>query len=732
MQTQGRGGAYSFDGEPSVLSAAASPSVRRAARPPDAKAVDEALLLLARSVQQFHTYPPGSPICQQAVDACVKALVSLDSRDTISFRVAPNALVVDEEPVGTGTLIEQEIARRLHQASIAEVTIERAVSARELARFCSDLVACGDRSAPRAALIDLMTQHGVKRIALRATYRPEVLAVPAVAEPVQELIGRERARRDELLSGGGPVNHLYPPDKGWVRVDPSTPLGTVSLIDLTLLAENPTVLAGMLVRLTDGDGAGGGEEEALSRKYSEVATLFGALDPRLARVMFAKLARAVLDLDSDRRQTLLKKTILPGLLDGRLDGAVLKDFPDLELADSLCLLLDLEAAAPEVVTAALTRLELPAERQAAMLPLLEHRVQTKVGGAPPDNAVDSHARRLVRIDRERAKSVAEFAAFDLAIDEETRAHLTRLTRTIDLSASTGAQLDCLWSLTRLEPNPEAVDRFAARILTLVEVFERNNDWPSFTLWIARLRDLTETLAESRPDVAEVLRGRVAALCTQDRALRLVALAERDDEGKRQAAAMIAALGTPIGTALLTMLPTPAGRGAAHLICDHAALLAPALALGVEGQPSATQRVIARALGFAGHGYEATVGLLLHSRDEQTVREALRALARIGTSRAAALVAASIQEGSGWVVSAAEQTLWHFPKPEADQQVIGLLSRRDFVVRQPDTAGRLIDHVPREHANTAAILESLVALRYRIWNPSLARIGRKARAFLLAG
>ena len=402
------------------MSAAASPSSRRAARPPDAKAVDEALLLLARSVQQFHTYPPGSPICQQAVDACVKALVSLDSRDTVSFRVAPNAIVVDEEPVGTGTLIEQEIARRLHQASIAEVTIERAVSARELARFCSDLVACGDRSAPRAALIDLMTEHGVKRIALRAAYRPEVLAVPAVGEPVQELIGRERARRDELLSVGGPVNHLYPPDKGWVRVDPSTPLGTVSLIDLTLLAENPTVLAGMLVRLTDGDAGGGGEEEALSRKYSEVATLFGALDPRLARVMFAKLARAVLDLDSDRRQTLLKKTILPGLLDGRLDGAVLKDFPDLELADSLCLLLDLEAAAPEVVTAALTRLELPAERQAAMLPLLEHRVQTKVGGAPPDNAVDSHARRLVRIDRERAKSVAEFAAFDLAIDEETR------------------------------------------------------------------------------------------------------------------------------------------------------------------------------------------------------------------------------------------------------------------------------------------------------------------------
>ena len=298
---------------------------------------------------------------------------------------------------------------------------------------------------------------------------------------MQELIDRERTRREELFSAGGPVNHLYPPDKGWVRVDPSTPLGTVSLIDLTLLAENPTALAGMLLRLTDGESAAAEPtEDALSRKYSEVATLFGALDPRLARVMFAKLARAVLDLDSDRRQALLKKTILPGLLDGRLDGAVLKDFPDLELADSLCLLLDLEAAAPEVVTAALTRLELPAERHATMLPLLESRVQTKVGAPRPDSTVDSHARRLLRIDRERAKNVAEFAAFDLSIDDETRQQLTRrLRRDRSGESQPRVQLDCLWSLTRLEPNPEAVDRFAARIQTLVEVVERSGDVASF-------------------------------------------------------------------------------------------------------------------------------------------------------------------------------------------------------------------------------------------------------------
>ena len=82
--------------------------------------------------------------------------------------------------------------------------------------------------------------------------------------------------------------------------------------------------------------------------------LFSALDPRIGRVMFSKLARAVLDLDTERRQALLRRTILPGLLDGRIDATVLQDFPDVDLAESLCLLLDLETAAPEVVTTALS------------------------------------------------------------------------------------------------------------------------------------------------------------------------------------------------------------------------------------------------------------------------------------------------------------------------------------------------------------------------------------------
>ena len=44
---------------------------------------------------------------------------------------------------------------------------------------------------------------------------------------------------------------------------------------------------------------------------------------------------------------------------------MLRDFPDMDLAESICLLLDLETAAPELLTTALARLDLPAERHEA-------------------------------------------------------------------------------------------------------------------------------------------------------------------------------------------------------------------------------------------------------------------------------------------------------------------------------------------------------------------------------
>ncbi|HSC28883.1 MAG TPA: hypothetical protein VLD67_16525 [Vicinamibacterales bacterium] len=691
---------------------------------------------MARAVQQFHTYPPTSPLCRSAVEACQRALASL-ARDQIAFRVAPDELIVDEAPVGRGTLVEIELARRLHAAAVAQGSIEQAASVRELTHFCSDLIACTQRASNRGGLIELLAEHGVDRITLRPAYRPEVLDVGAPTGAAATIIGHQREQRERLFEGGGHVDHLYPPDKGWVRLDPSTQFPSISLIDLALLADDPAALARMLVRLTDDGGTGDDtDHEALTQKYSDVATLFAALDPSLARVMFSKLARAVLDLDIDRRQALLRRTILPGLLDGRIDGTVLRDFPDVDLAESLCLLLDLETAAPEVVTTALARLDLAPEREAAVVPLIERRLSGRDSGDAPQIGLDAHARRLVKVDHERGKSFAEFAAFDLALDPAAVGTLEQIKDTVTDADGLDAQLACLWSLTRLEPNPELVERFVGRATELLNGLEREARWQDVATWLARYRELEDALHDSRPDVAGVISQWRASFCTPERAQRVVELAGGNDESRATAGRVIDALGPAIGPALLAALQSrahdarDAGRASVvQLLCDHAQLVAPALVEALGHLDTATERVVARVLGLAGRGYEAALGGLIARRDEQTVREALRGLARIGSPQAAALVRAEIEKQSAWA-AAAEQTLWHFPPAQTLREMTTLLARREFLLRRPDVAGRILDRVAQAGASgLEPILQQTAGFRYRFWNPSLMRLGRKAQALL---
>ena len=698
-------------------------------------AVDDFLQKLARAVQQFRTYPPTSPLCHNAIDAAERALALLQHRDHIAFRVAPHELIVDETPSGRGTIVEHELARRLHAASIAEVTIEQGASTRELSRFCTDLVRCDDRSNGRMNLIDLLAEHGIDRIALRAAYRPEVLDVSPPTAPVAGLLEQQRQRREELFAGGGPVNHLYPPDKGWVRVDPSAALPTVSLVDLALLCDDPPALATMLLRLTDGESL---EDvtpaDALAQKFGDITTLFGALDPRVARVMLSKLARAVLDLEPDRRQALLRRTILPGLLDGRMEGGVLRDFPDLDLAESLCLLLDLETAAPEVVTSALARLDLPTERQAAVLPLLERRLEERAGTRTADTSVDAHARKLVHVDAARARSLAEFSAFDLSVDVRTIEVLGTIRDGIAATDALTEQLECLWKLTRLEPNPETVERFLQRSARLLASLEQGSRWPELTAWLTQYRELASSLAEARPDVAAVIEAALRAFCTDALAMRLLQLAEQGDDGRAAAGALVRALGPELAPAFLAVVHNrgrdweAARKAAIALLCDHAALMAPSLVPVFGGADAEANRAIARVLGLAGRGYEAALAAQLESGDEHTVRETLRSLARIATPEAAAFVCGAIEKNRGWVAAAAEETLWRFPAAEAHRQVARLLGTREFVLKHPQLATRLLERAAHAGAaDLAPIAADLAPLRFRIWNPALVRLARKAHA-----
>jgi hypothetical protein len=703
--------------------------------------VEDLLGLAARAIQQLHTYPATSPLCISAIDACQRALAALE-RDQLTVRVTPSELLVDDLPTGRGTQVGHELARRLHKASIAAVTFERGASARELARFCEDLLRCSEHNGGGPTLFDLLKEHGVDRITLEVASRPEVLEVGVVPENAVEDIQRERARFDAQLAKGGLINHLYPPQKGWVRVDSASAPPSISLLDLAVLADDPATLASMLLRLTD-DSSDVPAAEALEKKYSDVAMLISALDPRVARRMFGKLARAVLDLEPGTRQALLRRTVLPGLLDGRVDGAILRDFPDIDLAESLCLLLDLETAAPELLTTALSRLELPAERHAAMVPLLDARLREReAAGNGRQTTLTRHARDLVRVDADQSKSFADFAAFDLSLDDMAAGVLEHIRSAVPATDVMVGQLTCLWHLIYLEPNPEAVGRFLDRSFALLVQLEQGGRLAELPSWLGTYRDLSNRLRESRPDVSDTLDSYLGSFCTAERAAWIADVSQVEPDGKRAAAAMIAALGPAVGKSFVDLLERDAERDAAsrqaqgrsravvQLLTEHAAVLAPALAPLLQGRTPGVLRTLLRTLGFAGPGWEESIAAHIVDADEQTAREALRALARVGTPKAASLVVAEIERQHATVGAAAEETLWHFPVTEAQRRTRELLNRRDFTMRYPEATERLLDRAARSGiGDLEPVLLELAPLRFRIWNPALARVARKAHAML---
>jgi len=697
-------------------------------------AVEEFLTLLARAVRQFHTYPETSSMCTDAIAACHRAFTSLERHDRLALRITPHEFLADEVSIGSGGIIERELVHRLHKARVAELEFDHTASPRDFTRFCCDVLRGEDLAQTKTTFAELLTEHGVNLIVPRMAHRPEVLDVGSRPAHIWDLVARDRKRR-ETTTPSGPAQYLYPPEKGWVRLESGASSDSLSLVDLAVLVDDPSDVATMLLRLTDDDPEGEeAQKRALEQKFGDVAMLFAALDGHLARLMFGKLAQAVLTIPTERRKALLQRTILPGLLDGRAAGAVLRDFPDSDLAESLCLLLELETAAPEVVTAALKRLDLPAERSQTIASLVDQRLQQPMAAGADsetkDQKVDRFARRLIRIDATVKKDFSEFSAFDLSIDDHTATAIAAIGPTIDSTDVVGEQIDCLWRLVRLEPDPTLVESFLARTAAHLAALDRSARLDDVRRVVQRFRELADTLAESRPDVAEVIDRGLRVFCTAARTAKWIGLSKAETDAA-PTPAMIDAFGALMAPAFVELLDDPAlqpkTRALTTMLCEHADVLAPGLVLRL-GQcgPTAT-RAIVRVCGYAGPGFEVAVSEHVDSRDEQTVREAFRSLARIGTPRAAAVVGAQIQSGAPLARAAAEEALWHLPPALTTAQLRDVLSRREFVVQNPLVVSRLIERAAQTKAcDLDDVLQEIESMRFRFWKPGIVKMALKAK------
>lgn len=698
----------------------------------EAAQVEEFLQSLARTIRLFHTYPPTSSRCIEAVDECHRTL-GLVEPDSLTCVVSPHELLVSGSAIGRNTLIEHEVARRLYEYRCQALTIERSATHRDLALFCAELTARQDRNS--ASLSDRLHNHGLERIKISAGYRPEIIDVDATGARCAVVKQDEQRRDAQPLSGR--AAHLYPADKGWVRVDPGAPLRRVTLSGLALLVEDPGALAQMLSRV-----AGEPNEqplspaEALEERCEDIARLYASLEPPIARGRFAKLAASVLALDKPRRQRLLSTTVLPGLIDGRPEGDVVRDFPDVDLADALSLLLEVETAAPELLTTAMDRLHLPPERRTAVAPLLEARIRGHHQGISAttqdhtDAALRARTQQLIRIANGEA-TFDGFAAFDLCIDDATADLMAQTSAAISATNLTDTQLICLSQLIALNPNPEVAERLLRQVTRLLGELERTKSWTELAARLTALQRSGDALRESRPDVATAIATAIESFYTPPRFARLLEMYEAGGTERSIADLMLTAGGASVTPAILRSLHDGAnGKRVLLLVCDHAAMFAPLLATVLDELPVPQRIAAIRALGATGGGCESHLSRQLTNQNESVVREALHALARLGSDEAAESVTRYLLRRGEAAALAAEEALLHFSPTATRQCLRSVLRQRPFVIANPALTLRLLQRTDRfDPSKLSDVLRPLTSLRFRFWNRSLRRVGQRANALL---
>jgi hypothetical protein len=81
-------------------------------------------------------------------------------------------------------------------------------------------------------------------------------------------------------------------------------------------------------------------------------------------------------------------------------------------------------------------------------------------------------------------------------------------------------------------------------------------------------------------------------------------------------------------------------------------------------------------------------------------------------------------------AAALQALLHFPPAVSGEHARDILARKDLPLRHPALVGELLERTVRSGAGGLNdVLASLSRLRFRFWNPAVARLGRRAQSLL---
>ncbi len=698
--------------------------------------VGKALTRLGVAIQRYRIYPARSPLCREAADAAHDALSEWaestvgDASDTLAvsetaevrIRVSLGRLYLDLLPLPESGPIS-ELAERLFRADIDELVIRANVTKTELARFCQRL-AGWERQDRDLTFSQVLTELDITGIRARDTKRLDVLDYGIVPSSRLGALRSERSQRERQSEGEVDASM----HKAWMRVDLDASLEPLDMIDLAFLVDDQMDLARLLSKMARLEATDEGGSWTLRQTVSHLVHLYSKLSPEVAEARFTELAATLMELEREVRQTLTEDMILPDVLETGKSAPLMRLLPDEEIVEALRTLIDLEIGGQGLVRLAFERLDLPGERLRDVLqPLLEDLKSRK-------GTEDSAPKIEVRLsaDGDVFRDMRDFTALELAVDETTAEKLGEIRAELSALDPDTERLRCTLNMIPELRNPDRATAVLEPVPAWLATMMEDDPTEACTL-IRSLRDTAHDLEIIDPELTEVVSQVLKELLTPDR-IRESVRAWTNDESS--SAAMLEAFGPASAEAFLAALDEEPRRNERRVIldfmCAHADLFAEWLVPHAADVRWTVVRNVVLVLGFGGPGREAVVAKALRHPDKRVIREALLALGRIGTPRAAEETLAQLS-AEDERRDLAEEAIRRFPPEDGFRLAQRLLSDPDLYLDRPHVTRTLISAFLSDGQDTAEqLLRPLLALRFQFWKPALSRLGWTAAAALRQG
>jgi hypothetical protein len=383
-------------------------------------------------------------------------------------------------------------------------------------------------------------------------------------------------------------------------------------------------------------------------------------------------------------------------------------------------------------SAGIAKLDLPESRMTAIVGSVTDRLNNSSAASPESDSSmlsDDNAAHLLRAANDGDREFLAFRSFDLSIQDDASAALAESVRQIEETDDVAVQLQCFADVLALSADTQVVSSILRKSRGLFHSLERRSDIALLAPWLARYARVGLSREATDPETAALIREALAEYLTPEFIHRVSRL-EAPPSGELPLVTIICGLKSIGVAALIDSLQVESDRSARNRLLNSLAPRAPELADDLASYVGHSEWYVVRnvlmLLGHGGPGHEEAVARCIEHDDPRVVREALLALARIGSDGGAQLTAGALEGGPAAARRQAAEALWCYPPEVSNPLVRSALENRRLLREYPDLVRLLTEGaVRRDVPGLEEIFRRFRWSLLMIWNPDRRALGWRA-------